>query len=69
MSGSPLIRERPGGSRIDDLGPHVLLSADCRPFPAVHASTSAHPGPGPTPAALLCRWHGVRERFLGSGQR
>src|SRR5439155_15796072 len=44
MSGLPPIRERPGGSRIDDLGPTAAL------LTVVDASTSAHPGPGPMPA-------------------
>ena len=54
MSRSRPIRERPGGSRIDDLGPTpIRVSPDGGLFTAVDAFASTHPGTGPVPADLL----------------
>jgi hypothetical protein len=54
MSGSSPIRERPRGSRIDDLGPTpIRVSPDGALLTAVGAFPWPHPRPGPAPADLL----------------
>ncbi len=58
LSGSPSIRERPGGSTIDDLGPTPIpVSPAGGLFTAVDTLTSTHPRSGPAPADLLDQGH------------